>query len=134
MIATVLMVIGGLVLLVAGGELLVRGAVALAERLGVTPLVIGLVIVGFGTSMPELVTSVEAAMAGSPAIAWGNIVGSNIANTLLILGAAAVLAPIAIRQGAALRDTGVAPVSYTHLRAHETPEHLVCRLLLEKKK
>jgi cation:H+ antiporter len=111
MIATVLMVIGGLVLLVAGGELLVRGAVALAERLGVTPLVIGLVIVGFGTSMPELVTSVEAAMAGSPAIAWGNIVGSNIANTLLILGAAAVLAPIAIRQGAALRDTGVALVA-----------------------
>ncbi|OBX19182.1 sodium:calcium antiporter [Erythrobacter sp. QSSC1-22B] len=111
MIVTALMVIGGLILLVAGGELLVRGAVALAERLGVTPLVIGLVIVGFGTSMPELVTSVEAAMAGSPAIAWGNIVGSNIANTLLILGAAAVLAPIAIRQGAALRDTGVALVA-----------------------
>lgn len=108
MIATVLMLIGGLVLLVAGGELLVRGAVALAERLGVTPLVIGLVIVGFGTSMPELVTSVEAALADSPAIAWGNIVGSNIANTLLILGAAAVLAPIAIRQGSALRDSGVA--------------------------
>lgn len=117
MIVTVLMVVGGLVLLVVGGELLVRGAVALAERLGVTPLIIGLVIVGFGTSMPELVTSVEAAMAGSPAIAWGNIVGSNLANTLLILGAAAVLAPIAIRQGAALRDTGVALVATLALAA-----------------
>ncbi|WP_421989930.1 calcium/sodium antiporter [Qipengyuania sp.] len=100
--------VGGLIALLVGGELLVRGAVGLAERAGVTPLVIGLVIVGFGTSMPELVTSVEAALAGSPAIAWGNIVGSNLANTLLILGAAALMAPIAIRQGAALRDTGVA--------------------------
>ncbi|KWV94643.1 calcium/sodium antiporter [Erythrobacter sp. AP23] len=100
--------VGGLIALLVGGELLVRGAVGLAERAGVTPLVIGLVIVGFGTSMPELVTSVEAALAGSPAIAWGNIVGSNLANTLLILGAVALMAPIAIRQGAALRDTGVA--------------------------
>lgn len=108
MIATVLMLVGGLVALLVGGELLVRGAVGLAERAKVTPLMIGLVIVGFGTSMPELVTSVEAAMAGSPAIAWGNIVGSNIANTLLILGAAAVLAPIVVRQGVALRDAGVA--------------------------
>ena len=108
MTITLLSLVGGLVALLVGGELLVRGAVGLAERAGVTPLIIGLVIVGFGTSMPELVTSVEAALAGSPAIAWGNIIGSNIANTLLILGAAAVLAPLAIRQGAALRDTGVA--------------------------
>lgn len=108
MTITLLSLVGGLVALLVGGELLVRGAVGLAERAGVTPLIIGLVIVGFGTSMPELVTSVEAALAGSPAIAWGNIVGSNIVNTLLILGAAAVLAPLAIRQGAALRDTGVA--------------------------
>ncbi len=108
MTITLLMLAGGLVALFFGGDLLVRGAVGLAERLGVTPLVIGLVVVGFGTSMPELVTSVEAALAGSPDIAWGNIVGSNIANTLLILGAAAVIAPIALRDGAALRDAGVA--------------------------
>lgn len=98
----------GLAALLAGGELLVRGAVGLAERAGVSPLIVGLVVVGFGTSMPELVTSVEAALVGSPAIAWGNIVGSNIANTLLILGAAAVLAPIALGEGTALRDSGVA--------------------------
>ena len=70
------LLLGGLVLLVIGGELLVRGAVAIAERLGMSPLLIGLTLVGFGTSTPELVTSVQAAMAGSPGIAVGNIVGS----------------------------------------------------------
>lgn len=111
MTGTVAMLLGGLVALLIGGELLVRGAVGLAEKAGVTPLVVGLVIVGFGTSAPELVASVEAARAGSPAIAWGNIVGSNIANSLLILGAAALLAPIAVRAGSALRDSGVALVA-----------------------
>ncbi|WP_144097547.1 calcium/sodium antiporter [Croceicoccus sediminis] len=108
MITAILLVVGGLVLLVVGGELLVRGAVGLAEKAGVSALVIGLVIVGFGTSMPELVTSVEAAMAGSPAIAWGNIAGSNIANSLLILGAAALVAPMAITAKNRWRDPGVA--------------------------
>ena len=108
MILSIGLLVAGLVALVAGGELLVRGAVGLAERAGVSPLVIGLVIVGFGTSMPELVTSVEAALAGSPAIAWGNIVGSNIANALLILGLAALVTPIAITAGKAVRDPAVA--------------------------
>ena len=108
LITAIALVAAGLVLLVAGGELLVRGAVGLAEKAGVSALVIGLVIVGFGTSMPELVTSVEAAMAGSPAIAWGNIVGSNIANSLLILGAAALVAPLAITSENRWRDPGVA--------------------------
>ncbi|MFX4219805.1 MAG: hypothetical protein ACMVO3_01805 [Thalassobaculum sp.] len=70
----------------SGGDLLVRGAVRVAGRLGVSPLVIGLTLVGFGTSMPELVTSVKAALVGAPGIAFGNIVGSNIANILLIGG------------------------------------------------
>ena len=108
MIATLLTLAVGLAGLLIGGELLVRGAVRLAERAGVTPLVIGLVIVGFGTSAPELVASLQAALTGSPAIAWGNIAGSNIANTLLILGAAALMAPIVIRQNIAARDTGLA--------------------------
>ena len=108
MIAAVGFVAAGLVLLVVGGELLVRGAVGLAKRAGVSALVIGLVIVGFGTSMPELVTSVEAALAGSPDIAWGNVVGSNIANSLLILGAAALVAPMAIGTTKRWRDPGVA--------------------------
>ncbi|NVD43514.1 calcium/sodium antiporter [Qipengyuania atrilutea] len=108
MIVAIGLLLAGLVLLVVGGELLVRGAVGLAEKAGVSALVIGLVIVGFGTSMPELVTSVEAALAGSPAIAWGNIVGSNIANSLLILGVAALVAPIAITAKNRWRDPGVA--------------------------
>lgn len=102
------MLAAGLAVLYGGGELLLRGAVRLARRAGVTPLAIGLVVVGFGTSAPELVTSIEAALAGSPAIAWGNIVGSNIANTLLILGAAAALVPVVVHRGPALRDAGAA--------------------------
>ena len=107
MMAVWLPLIGGLVLLVAGGDLLVRGAVRVAERLGVSPLVIGLTLVGFGTSTPELVTSVQAALAGSPGIAFGNIVGSNIANILLILGISAMLFPIAVASSALSRDAMV---------------------------
>ena len=102
------LVAAGLVALVVGGDVLVRGAVALAEKAGVSALVIGVVIVGLGTSMPELVTSIEAALAGAPAIAWGNIAGSNIANSLLILGAAALVAPIAIVSRNRWRDPLVA--------------------------
>lgn len=98
--------IGGFVLLVVGGDLLVRGAVQVASRFGVSPLVIGLTLVGFGTSTPELVTSVQAALIGAPGIAYGNIVGSNIANMLLIVGVSAILYPIAI-SSAALRRDGV---------------------------
>jgi cation:H+ antiporter len=99
-----LLILGGLLLLAAGGEALVRGAVRVAERLGVSPLLIGLTLVGFGTSMPELVTSVQAAIAGSPGIAVGNAVGSNIANILLILGVTALLCPIAVATNALRRD------------------------------
>lgn len=98
---------GGLVLLVLGGELLVRGAVNVATALRVSPLVIGLTLVGFGTSTPELVTSVRAALADSPGIAYGNIVGSNIANILLIGGMAALLFPIAVARAALRRDGAV---------------------------
>jgi cation:H+ antiporter len=96
--------LGGLVLLALGGELFVRGAVRIAERLGVSPLLIGLTLVGFGTSTPELVTSVQASLTGSPGIAVGNIVGSNIANILVILGLSALLVPVAVGRGALWRD------------------------------
>lgn len=96
--------IGGLALLLVGGDLLVRGAVQAAARLGVSPLVIGLTVVGFGTSTPELVTSINAALIGSPGIAYGNIVGSNIANLLLILGLSALLFPIAVQSTVLKRD------------------------------
>jgi cation:H+ antiporter len=96
--------LGGLVLLVAGAELLVRGSVGIARRLGVSSLLIGLTLVGFGTSSPELVASVTAAIKGSPGIAVGNVVGSNICNVFLILGLSALFAPLAITRAAFLRD------------------------------
>jgi cation:H+ antiporter len=99
-----LSIFGGLVLLVLGAELLVRGSVRLAERLGVSSLLIGLTVVGFGTSTPELVTSVQAALIGSPGIAVGNIVGSNIFNILVILGLAAMIQPLAVASTALKRD------------------------------
>jgi cation:H+ antiporter len=95
----------GLVLLVAGGDALVRGALMLAARLRLSPLFVGLTIVGFGTSMPELLVSLEAGLAGLPDIAVGNVVGSNTANILLILGIAMVLAPIQTRSPGMARDT-----------------------------
>jgi cation:H+ antiporter len=94
----------GLVLLLIGGELLVRGAVASAKAMGVSPLLIGLTLVGFGTSTPELVTSVTAALNGSPGIAVGNVVGSNIANILFILGLAALIYPLAVDPKGFKRD------------------------------
>jgi cation:H+ antiporter len=94
----------GLVLLLVGGELLVRGAVASAKALGVSPLLIGLTLVGFGTSTPELVTSVTAALNGSAGIAVGNVVGSNIANILFILGLSAVIYPMAVNPKGFKRD------------------------------
>lgn len=94
----------GFALLLGGGEFLVRGAVAVARRLDVSPLLIGIVLVGFGTSLPELVASINAALAGAPGIAVGNVVGSNICNILLILGAAAVISPLNVPRGALVRD------------------------------
>src|SRR5690606_15971297 len=101
---TLLQLLVGFAGLVLGGELLVRGAVAIARRFGLSPLVIGLTLVGFGTSAPELVTSLQAALIGSPGIAVGNVVGSNIANILLVLGTAALLRPIAAQPAAFGRD------------------------------
>lgn len=95
---TVLALLAGLVLLVTGAELLVRGASQIAASFGISPLVIGLTVVAFGTSAPELAISVRGALTGSGDIAVGNVVGSNICNVLLILGLAAVIAPIAVQK------------------------------------
>ncbi len=89
-----LLIAGGLVGLFVGGEMLVRGSLGLAQRLGLSPMLIGLTVVGFGTSMPELLVSLDAALRGAPEIAIGNVVGSNIANILLIVGVAALIWPI----------------------------------------
>ena len=103
----ILLSLAGLIGLALGGELLVRGAVGIAQKLGVSTLFTGLVIVGFATSMPEMVASVEAALQGSPDIAWGNVVGSNLANTLMILGVSALVMPMAL-SGGGRRDAVVA--------------------------
>ncbi|MFN7222491.1 MAG: calcium/sodium antiporter [Paracoccaceae bacterium] len=96
----------GLVALFLGGEYLVRGASNIARHFNLSPMVIGLTIVGFGTSAPELLVSVQAALAGQPAIAIGNVLGSNIANILLILGVSAVIAPLLIPLRKVWRDIG----------------------------
>lgn len=99
-----LLLLGGLVGLTIGAEGMIRGAVALARRLGLSPLLIGMTVVSVGTSMPELVVSLRATLAGQPDIATGNVVGSNIANILLILGVAVVIRPIATHPAVVFRD------------------------------
>jgi cation:H+ antiporter len=93
---TVLMFFIGLIALVIGAELLVRGASRLATTLGVSPLVVGLTVVAFGTGAPELAVSVNAALSGTTDIAIGNVVGSNIFNVLLILGISALITPLVV--------------------------------------
>ena len=88
----------GLVALTAGAELLVRGASRLALTFGISPLVVGLTVVAFGTSAPEMAVSAGAALGGSDDIATGNVVGSNIANVLLILGLSALIVPLAVHE------------------------------------
>jgi cation:H+ antiporter len=92
-----LFIIGGLLLMVLGAEGLVRGAGSLALRLGVTPLVVGLTIVAFGTGSPEFFLSVQAAITGNSGIAIGNVIGSNISNVALVLGVAALARPMLVR-------------------------------------
>lgn len=88
----------GLVFLVAGAEFLVRGAAQLATSVGISPLVVGLTVVAFGTSAPELAVSVQSVFSDQPGISIGNVVGSNICNVLLILGVSATIAPIVVSQ------------------------------------
>ncbi len=102
-----ILVLGGLVGLFLGGEFLVRGAVGIARRLAIPPLLIGLTVVGFGTSTPELLVSVDAALRGVPGIAIGNVVGSNIANILLIVGVSSLVWPIRVLAGSMTRDVAV---------------------------
>lgn len=107
-----LMVAAGLVLLLIGGEALVRAAVALADRLGVSRLIIGLTVVAFGTSAPELLVCIQAALEDAPGIAIGNVVGSNIANVLLVIGIPALIAPF-VCERAIMQREGLAMVAAT---------------------
>ncbi len=94
----------GLVALIVGGEILVRGSVGIARKIGVSDLFIGAVLVGFGTSAPELVASLSAVSSDSAGLAVGNVLGSNVANLLLVLGVAALIYPIATHPKALMRD------------------------------
>lgn len=107
MLYDVLALVGGLALLMVAANALVRGAAALALRLGLSPLVVGLTVVAFGTSAPELVVSVQAAVAGAGGIAVGNVVGSNVANVGLILAVAVFVRPIASAPSMLRRDLPV---------------------------
>ena len=95
---TVVMLLLGLAVLTVGAELLVRGASKLAAAVGISPLVVGLTVVAYGTSMPELVVSVQATLADQPDVAIGNVVGSNIFNVLFILGVSALIVPLRVSQ------------------------------------
>ena len=106
MFEAILLVLGGFVLLGGGGEGLVSGAVSLADRLKVPPLIIGLTVIAFGTSAPELTVSIQAAFQGQPDIAVGNIIGSNISNMLLVLGISALIQPIIVK-GKELKRDGI---------------------------
>ena len=94
---TIVLLIIGLIILIVGGDYLVRGASSIALRLHLSPLVVGLTIVAFGTSAPELLISVRSALKGSPDIAMGNVIGSNICNLALVLGLTAVINPVKVQ-------------------------------------
>jgi len=106
MLIDLLLVAGGLVLLLVAGDFLVRGAVNLSLRLGIPAFMVGMTVVAFGTSAPELLVSVQAVLAGAGGLALGNVVGSNIANILLVMGAPALIAPVLLGREN-LRDYGI---------------------------
>lgn len=108
MFLDILAIIIGLVILIIGAEGLVRGASSLAARLNISPLIIGLTIVSFGTSAPELTVNILAAMNGSPDLAIGNVVGSNIANILLILGISALIVPLKVKSSTVWKEIPLA--------------------------
>ena len=99
-----LLLIIGLVVLLGGGEALVRGASALARALGISPMVIGMTVLAFGTSAPELAVNIRASLAGTSALTFGNVVGSNIANIGLILGVTAILRVMRIHRTIVTRE------------------------------
>jgi cation:H+ antiporter len=104
MLTTILFLILGLGVLILGAEFLVRGSASFARKMGISPIVIGLTVVAFGTSMPELVVNMYSAIEGTADIAIGNIVGSNIFNILGVLGISAIIAPLRIKQNTVWKE------------------------------
>lgn len=102
-----LMLFGGLILLILSSRLLVYGAVGIAQALGVSDIIVGLTVVAVGTSLPELASSIIAARKGEPDIALGNVLGSNLFNTLAVVGISGIIHPFSIEKEMFYRDIGV---------------------------
>ncbi len=111
MLISLLLLLGGFILLLAGAEVLVRGACSLAIKIGISPIVVGLTIVAFGTSAPELAVSLKSTSSNLSALALGNVVGSNIANIGLVLGITALINPIKIERDLVKREIPMVIVS-----------------------
>jgi cation:H+ antiporter len=108
MLLSILAIVIGLVILILGAEGLVRGASSLAAKLRISPLVIGLTVVSFGTSAPELTVNLLAAVQGSPDLAVANVIGSNIVNILLILGVCAIIVPLSVKSSTVWKEIPLA--------------------------
>jgi cation:H+ antiporter len=106
-VLSVILFIAGIILVMLGANALVRGSANLAAALGTPPLVIGLTVVAFGTSSPEVVVSIQAAIEGQPHLAFGNVIGSNIFNVLFILGVSAVVAPLVVSEQVVRQDVPI---------------------------
>ena len=104
MLLSILILLIGLAALIVGGDFLVKGSSSIALRLKISPLVVGLTVVAFGTSVPELLISVKSALTGSPDLAMGNVIGSNICNLALILGIASIISPIYVQKNSLTID------------------------------
>ncbi len=107
MVTDLLLLVLSIAVLVAGAEILVRGATRLALRIGISPFVVGLTVVGFGTSAPELAASIASVRAGHPEIAIGNVIGSNIMNVALVLGVTAMIMPIPVSRVVVQREVAI---------------------------
>ncbi len=108
MLLDIFAIIAGLIILILGAEGLVRGSSSLAAKLKISPLVIGLTVVSFGTSAPELTVNIVAAINNAPDLAVGNVVGSNIANIFLILGISALIVPLAVKSSTVWKEIPLA--------------------------
>lgn len=104
MLIPILWLLAGLGVLLLGGDVFVRGSASIAKKMRVSPIVIGLTVVAFGTSAPEMVVNIFSAVGGAPDIAVGNVIGSNISNILLVLGVAAMIHPLAVKKGTAWKE------------------------------
>src|SRR5690554_7464286 len=122
MLIDISLIVIGLILLIAGGEFLVKGAVGISVKAKLSKLVIGMTVVSFGTSTPELLVSLQSASEGLPEIAIGNVIGSNIANLALVLGVTVLIFPMPVARNTIKR-------SEEHTSELQSRPHLVCRLL-----